>query len=192
MSGDESFPDVLNTPRLRLRRYRADDGQALRSLVEANRTHLIESFPEMARGLSTPAEAGAFLEDKAAQWGAGKSFCYGIWREDTGSLAGQILAKNILWNVPSAELAYFVATDSLRRGIASEAIQTLLQLLLERLEFARVYVRVIASNIASLALAESLGFRAEGLHRQEFRCGLGKLHDVRYLSIINEDRRPLP
>ena len=50
MSGDESFPDVLTTPRLRLRRYSADDSQALHSLVEANRTHLIESFWKLSKG----------------------------------------------------------------------------------------------------------------------------------------------
>jgi RimJ/RimL family protein N-acetyltransferase len=190
MNGEPSLPEVLSTARLSLRRYGVADSESLRTLVDKDRLHLIESFPEIAHGLSTSAESAAFVADKAAQWSAGKIFCYGIWRADSHALAGQIQAKNILWNVPSAELSYFVATHSLRLGIASEAIASLLQVLFEQLEFSRVYVRVIASNSASLALAEALGFRAEGLHRQEFRCGRGKLHDVQHLSILRSDPRP--
>jgi RimJ/RimL family protein N-acetyltransferase len=63
--------------------------------------------------------------------------------------------------------------------------------LFEQLEFSRVYVRVVASNSASLALAQALGFQAEGLHRQAFRCGLGKLHDIQHLSMLRSDPRPL-
>jgi ribosomal-protein-serine acetyltransferase len=191
MSSEQSVPEVINTARLALRRYGAVDGESLRTLVDDNRVHLIESFPEIAHGLSTSAESAAFIADKAVQWSAGKTYCYGIWRADTRALAGQIQAKNILWNVPSAELSYFVAINSLRLGIASEAIASLLQVLFEQLEFSRVYVRVIASNRPSLALAQALGFKAEGLHRQEFRCGLGRLHDVQHLSILRSDSRPL-
>jgi len=100
MIHDICFPDALNTSRLSLRRYGAADSEALLKLVKANRAHLIESFPEMAQRLSTPAEAALFLDDKATQWSAGKTYCYGIWRADSESMAGQIQAKNIVWNIP--------------------------------------------------------------------------------------------
>ncbi|MGA3155937.1 MAG: GNAT family protein [Steroidobacteraceae bacterium] len=184
MNTGACFPEVLMTSRLSLRRYRAQDTESVRTLVSENRDHLMISFPEMARGMLDAVEVAAFIDQKSALWNAGKTFCYGIWREDSKALIGQIQAKNILWNVPSAELSYFIATSSLRRGYASEAIERLLRTALDDFSLVRIHIRVIASNAASLALAERLGFSAEGLHRQEFRCGHGRLHDIQHLSIV--------
>jgi RimJ/RimL family protein N-acetyltransferase len=44
-------------------------------------------------------------------------------------------------------------------------------------------------NHESFSLAKKIGFREEGLHRRAFRCGLGELDDVHYLSFIAEDCR---
>jgi len=184
MNAGPNFPEVLTTPRLSLRRYGAQDTDSVRMLVSDNRDHLMISFPEMARGMLNDAEVAAYIDQKSALWKAGKTFCYGIWNENSKTLIGQIQAKNILWSVPSAELSYFIATSSLRQGYASEAITRLLRTALDDFSLVRVYIRVIASNAASLALAERLGFSAEGLHRQEFRCGYGRLHDVQHLSIV--------
>ena len=189
MNPSATFPDALSSERLLLRRCHAEDADHLQALVSENRPHLVQSFPEMARGLSTPAEMTEFLADKATQWAAGKTFCYGIWRTDSSALIGQIQVKNIVWNVPSAELSYFIATTALRRGYASEAVRCLQYLLFERLDFNRLFVRIVADNAASLALAEALGFLSEGLHRQAFRCGFGKLHDVHHLAVLKSDAR---
>jgi RimJ/RimL family protein N-acetyltransferase len=58
------------------------------------------------------------------------------------------------------------------------------------MHFKRICLRIIASNTEGLLLAERLGFKREGLHRNEFRCGFGELHDVYYYSLTSED--PLP
>ncbi len=38
-------------------------------------------------------------------------------------------------------------------------------------------------------MAKRLGFLEEGFHRKAFRCGLGQLHDVRYLALTSDDYR---
>jgi RimJ/RimL family protein N-acetyltransferase len=95
MEHEYSFPHVIATPWLALRRYSASDADDARALVSENRAHLMQSFPEMARGLSQPEEVSAFLDEKAAQWNAGRAFCYGIWGNQSQALIGQIQAKNI-------------------------------------------------------------------------------------------------
>jgi RimJ/RimL family protein N-acetyltransferase len=184
---EESFPDVLPTPRLSLRPYRLTDGAAVHELVREDRDHLTQSFPEIARELVQIEDSRAFIEEKTGLWRTHKSYCYGIWLGDGATLIGQIQVKNITWNVPSAELAYFIRSTALRRGYASEAVSAVLHLLFGQLAFLRVYIRVIVSNLASLALAESMGFQREGVHRQEFRCGRGQLHDLLYLSIVKNE-----
>jgi RimJ/RimL family protein N-acetyltransferase len=177
-----SFPESIFAVRLLLRKYCATDAPAIAALVHPDRERLLESFADVARGLRTAAQSDAYVADKALLWEQRKTFCYGLWRRSDGALVGQLQVKNIAWTIPSAELSYFIGREHLRQGYASEAIETVLREALETQRFERIYLRIIASNHESLLLASKLGFVREGLHRKEFRCGHGLLHDVHYFS----------
>jgi RimJ/RimL family protein N-acetyltransferase len=97
--------------------------------------------------------------------------------------------KNIAWDVPSAELVYFIGIARQRQGYASESIRAISRLAFLELEFQRIFVRILPSNRESFLLARKLGFHEEGVQRKAFRCGLGQLHDVKYLSLTTEDNR---
>ncbi len=134
-------------------------------------------------------EAQRFIATKQEQWEAGKAFCYGIWLRQSKRQIGQIQVKNIDRKIPAAELGYFIDGSLHRQGLASESIRRVVELMLEDLGFRRLFVRILLSNPASLALAAKLGFRDEGLHRMAFRCGLGELHDLHHLSLTLEGYR---
>lgn len=183
MDAAPTFPSTLDSPRLQLRAYRLGDAGALARLIGANRERLRQSFPPLAEGFHSTPDAEAFIADAAAQWQARKIYHYGIWTKDATALIGQLKVKNLLWEVPSAELSYFIDAGALRRGYAREAVLTLLREAFERLQFQRLFARIIASNAESLALSRRLGMTHEGLHRLEFRCGFGQLQDVHYFSV---------
>lgn len=187
MPGEVVFPEILETERLVLRRYGKPDAPAILDLVEKNRPHLIQSFAPMAKGVSEISAAESFVRGKAKQWDARRAFCYGIWRQDSQALIGQLQLKNIAWDIPSAELSYFIDSASQRQGFASEAISVVLRVAFTQLDFKRIFLRIIPSNQRSLLLAKKLGFVHEGLHRSEFRCGYGDLHDVHYFSLTPGD-----
>jgi ribosomal-protein-serine acetyltransferase len=183
------FPETIETERLVLRRYTSADAAGILELVEQNRGMLTREFPQMAKELIGVEEAESFVEEKLQQGMSRKTFCYGIWRKSSNEQIGQILAKNIAWEIPAAELGYFIGSAWQRRGSASESIAALLRVAFQELEFQRIFVRILPSNKESLSLAKKLGFQEEGLHRNAFRCGFGELHDVRYLSMTAEDYR---
>jgi ribosomal-protein-alanine N-acetyltransferase len=187
MPSEPVFPDLLKTDRLLLRRYTAADALGLLELVEKNRDFLIRNFPQMAKGFGRVEEAIAFTEEKTLQWTDRKAFCYGLWLKDSKEQIGQILVKNLTWNIPSAELSYFIASQSQRKGFATEAISVILRTAFKGLGFNRIFIRIIPSNQESILLANKLGFKREGLHRNEFRCGFSELHDVYYFSLTNRD-----
>jgi RimJ/RimL family protein N-acetyltransferase len=189
MPGEVTFPELLETERLALRRYRSVDAPCILKLVDENRARLVQNFSPMAKGLLGEEDARAFAEDRAEQWNARKAFCYGIWRRGSEEQIGQVQAKNIVWDVPAAELSYFIGSSSQRCGFATEAISTVLRVAFETLDFKRMFVRIIPSNQGSILLAKKLGFKHEGLHRNEFRCGFGELHDVHYFSLTIDDFR---
>ncbi|MFP5228095.1 MAG: GNAT family N-acetyltransferase [Acidobacteriota bacterium] len=184
----EAFPDMIESPRLILRRYRPLDAPAVLALVGRNRMVLMREFEQQA-SLWNLDEAQRFIATKQEQWETGKAFCYGIWLRQEKRPIGQIQVKNIDWKIPAAELGYFIDGSLRRQGLASESIRRVVALMLEDLGFRRLFVRILPSNPASLALAAKLGFRNEGLHRMAFRCGLGELHDVHHLSLTLEDYR---
>jgi RimJ/RimL family protein N-acetyltransferase len=143
----------------------------------------------MAKELCNVEEAKEFAVGKMVQWNDRKIFCYGIWRKLPRELIGQIQVKNIAWEIPGAELGYFIGGAWQRKGYASESIAGILRLAFEKLGFQRIFVRILPSNRESFSLARKLGFQEEGLHRRAFRCGFGELHDVHYLSMTVQDYR---
>lgn len=182
-----TFPGSIATDRFEMRRYGDADVGAVAELIGSNRQHLLRNFPELSTGLTTPDEIKLFIQDCTDQWNDRKIFTYGIWTKTPRQLIGQLKVKNVLWNVPSAELSYFIGQSFLRRGYAREAVAAVMQVAFRELSFNRVYVRIISSNVASMQLAQKLGMKHEGLHHNEFRCGLGDLHDVNYYSFTRDE-----
>lgn len=182
-----TIPESIRAKSLLLRRYSDSDGPAIMELVDCNRDRLRRSFPEMATGLTSTAEVDSFLAEKSELWKARKTFCFGIWLQADDTLIGQLQVKNVVWNVPAAELSYFIGAQFLRQGHATEAIAATIDVAFNSLHFQRVFLRIIRTNAESLALADKLGFSREGLHRSEFRCGFGELHDVHVVSCIAQD-----
>jgi RimJ/RimL family protein N-acetyltransferase len=183
-----AFPEKIEAQRLLLRRYTNTDATSIAELVNENREQLIREFAQLAR-LREIEEAKSFIEEKGKQWEAGKAYCYGIWRLDGSGQVGQIQVKNITWDIPAAELSYFIDKRQQRQGYASESIAAVLEKMFLEMEFERIFVRILPVNLESHGLAKKLGFKEEGLHRRAFRCGFGKLHDVRYLAMTADEYR---
>jgi len=189
MPCEVTFPELLETERLVLRRYRSAEAAGILQLVDKNRARLVQNFSPMAKGLLQEEDVKSFIEDKTKQWNARLGFCYGIWLKISKQQIGQLQVKNVMWDVPSAELSYFIDSSSERQGFATESISVILRAAFEQVNFKRIFVRIIPSNQGSIALADKLGFKHEGLHRNAFRCGFGELHDVHYFSVTTEDFR---
>jgi len=184
------FPEVVQTNRLLLRCYGPEDSLGILKLVNGNRDLLVREFAQIA-SLRTADDAGSFVTEKREQWNERRTFCYGIWRNEGGDQIGQIQVKNISWEIPAAELGYFIGAAWQRCGYATETIRATLRLMFREFSFERVFLRILPENRVSLSLAQKLGFRSEGLHRRAYRCGLGELHDVQYLALIQDDYQKL-
>jgi RimJ/RimL family protein N-acetyltransferase len=186
MAQQRSFPENVDTERMVLREYSASDAAGLLDLVKDNRERLIREFPQMA-SLRSLEDVSSFVQQKRVEWESGKTFCYGIWKKQEPAPIGQIQVKNPVWEIPSAELGYFIGKTWQRQGYASESVRGIMRVAFQELEFQRIYVRILPSNHESFALAKKLGFQEEGMQRKAFRCGFGELHDVRYLSMLAQE-----
>ena len=187
MAPAHPFPDQLAAERVQLRRYHSSNAAGVLQLIDRNRERLRRNFPELANGVKTVEAASAYVAASDKQWADGAAFVYGIWFPSELHPIGQLRIKNMVWDVPSAELSYFVDRQWLRKGVATQAARAVLREAFAERGFKRVYVRIIGANEESLALARRLKLRHEGVHRNSFRCGLGELHDVHLFAMTDVD-----
>jgi len=174
----------LTTKRLRLFPLDIQHKDAYYSLISNNKKQLKESFPITVLNTNTPAKTRIYLKNLQENWLQDKGGKLGIWLDTT--LIGMVMIKNIDWSIPKCELGYFVGEAFTRKGYATEAIGAVLTYCFKELNFSKVFVRVIATNTASIALAEKCGFIREGYLKNEYRTGNKQLVDLVYFGIFPE------
>ncbi|WP_321327459.1 GNAT family protein [uncultured Parasphingorhabdus sp.] len=157
-----------DTPLIETDQYR------LRKLEPGDSAALFETFAseEACRFLARPrfeseAELCAWLTDP--EWN-GRSWV-AIDKSD-GALVGRFVA------VPAgdeqvSELGYVTVADRQGRGVARACTAALISHLFEREDHRRVFAEIDSRNLASVALAERLGFTREACLREHERTHAG-------------------
>lgn len=151
------MPEIL-TPRLRLRRARPGDLQAL---------HRVFSDPRAMRYWSTPPHADlgqtrAFLEQMIAADPA-ESCDYLI------ELGGAVIGKAGCWRVP--EIGYILHPDAWGQGLAREALTAIIPQLFADFPIPAITADVDPRNAASLRLLARLGFCETHRRARTWRVG---------------------
>lgn len=106
----QRFPERVETERLVLRPYLPEHSEALLALVDANREVLRREYAQMA-SLGSVVDSQSLIIEKSNQWDIGRTFCLGIWHKSAGDLIGQLQVKNVAWEIPAAELGYFIGAS---------------------------------------------------------------------------------
>ncbi|BBH71311.1 N-acetyltransferase [Actinoplanes sp. OR16] len=154
---------LIATERLTLRRFRASDAPRLAEY---------RSDPDVARYQSWEAPFSLAAAEVAVRNFAASSpdvaghFQYAAELSATGELAGDVYVR-LHDNLKQAEIGFTVAAEHQRKGYGSEAVSGVLDRLFRRQGLHKVTGECDARNVASAALMERLGFRREGLLRQQ-------------------------
>lgn len=163
----------LITPRLRLRRARADDLEVIHAIMADAETMRYWSTPPHASLEETQLWLDGMLFDDPAQ---GDEFVL----EHEGVVIGKLGA----WRLP--EIGFFLRRDHWGRGFASEALEGFVSYIAAR-GATHLTADVDPLNKASLGLLIRAGFRETGRASGTYKVG-GRLCDSVYLRL---DLRPL-
>jgi len=173
---------ILTTARLRLRQFRPDDTDAM---------HECFGDPEAMRFWNTPAHAKRVETERAVRrcidctpsyyrfWAvadADSDHCLGMVNYHDGHIRNK-----------RAAIGYIINPARHRQGIATEAVTALLDHCFGELGLHRVQAFIHPDNKASRALAEKLGFRCEGVLRENLRVG-GIWCDEMLYALLGTDR----
>ena len=111
-----------------------------------------------------------------ADWAAGTHVSW-LVKDTGGHLLGAVSVFQIDRRSSNGQAGYWVARDARGHGVASTALAAAARFAFEGVGLARVELQHAVENTASCRTALRAGFEQEGIHRQSFRYGDGRLHD---------------
>jgi ribosomal-protein-serine acetyltransferase len=151
-----------------LKLLRRRHARALYQLTDRNRDRLRPWLPwvDKVRGLAGTLN---FIEQGLGQANSGAGFQSGIWVD--GELAGVVGTHRIDWENRSSGLGYWIDGVHEGHGLMTLSVAAVLDYLFGTLRLNRVEIRAATLNQRSRAVPERLGFRLEGVMRQEHRVG---------------------
>jgi len=163
-----SLPYTIRTSRLLLRCYQPtpSDATMLKTAVDESLEHLLPWMPWAHLEPQTIEEKIALLRHFRGQFDLDQSYAYGVYNLDGTSQLGGIGAH---WRAGKGaiEIGYWVRMSSVRQGIMREAASALVRAIFAYLpEVDRIDIHCNPENVASAAVARTLGFTHEGTLRQ--------------------------
>lgn len=164
----DTVNNVIETPRLSLRRLRPDMFGAIYHVAKRNFCLLNRNGIWLGNPVASSfeeAECRHWLRVSESDWENGRQYEWGIFGKSDRAFMGCTGVHGIetispdYYRVPKyrGELSCWVDTKRQRRGIAFESRKAVLQELRE-CHFSRVVVKCHAENIPPQRLAEKLGF----------------------------------
>jgi ribosomal-protein-serine acetyltransferase len=151
-----------------LRLLRRRHARVLYHLTDRNRAHLRPWLPwtDRVKGI---AGTLSFIEQGLSQSNSGAGFQAGIWVD--GELVGVVGTHRIDWENRVTGLGYWIDKGHEGRGIMVRSVAAVLDYVFLNLALHRVEIRAATGNTRSRAIPERLGFRLEGVLRQDHRVG---------------------
>jgi RimJ/RimL family protein N-acetyltransferase len=172
---------ALPTKRLRLEPTGPEHADAIWGAVEA-------SLPELLPWLYwakdyEPEHARAFAERCLTQWGT-TEWTFSIHRN--GELVGSIGLDTYQPLLASAQLGYWMRSGHAGRGYMTEAGGAVIDFAFGPLNLHRIELHADTRNVASIRVAEKLGFERVGLLRDGER-GIDGWHDCYVFDLLATD-----
>jgi ribosomal-protein-serine acetyltransferase len=149
--------------RTALRSTSEDDAAPMFALIEANRAHL-RRWLAWVDAVREPAHTREFLRGVAERETLGTSLDLAILHD--GELAGVAGFRSLDPANRSGEIGYWLPADREGRGIMTACCRALVRHGFDSLGLNRIVIAAAVENARSRGVAERLGFRLEGVHRE--------------------------
>ena len=173
---------VLETPRLRLRRFQQDD------LEECFTWASDEEVTRYAfwQAHRHPSETQQFLDFCFAEYEQRGIGPWAVEWKETGAVIGNCTFGLLDPTNLRVEIAYFFARPQWGKGFALEALLALLRFGFDELGVNRMEARCMVPNLASERVMQKAGMQYEGILR-EFVYAKGRFHDMKVYALLRSE-----
>jgi [ribosomal protein S5]-alanine N-acetyltransferase len=172
---------ILVTTRLRLRQFREDDVDAMHACFTDVEAMRYWNTPVHAKRIETERAVRRFIDCTPSY--------YRFWAvadKTTDQCLGLVNYHDGHIRNKRAAIGYIVDPAHCRQGVATEAVSAMIRLCFEDLGLHRLQAFIHPDNAPSLKLIEKLGFRREGLLRENLRVGEEWRDDLLY-ALLSTD-----
>ncbi|EAR00056.1 GNAT family N-acetyltransferase [Maribacter sp. HTCC2170] len=156
----------------------------LYDLIDSNRERLETYFAGTVKNTKTLEDTISYCKQIDMRVKNKSYYIYTITNKENNSLIGLIDVKNIDWNVPKAEIGYFIDFNHQGKGIITNAVAILIEYLLKEYNFKKLLCRINSENIGSIKVALNNGFKLEGTIRNDYRTTSNEIVDLNYYGRI--------
>lgn len=140
------------------------DAKDIFELVQSNRGHL-RHWLSWVDGTKSVADSRVFIESTKKQLAEGNGFQAGIWYK--AELAGIVGFHGVNHANRKAEIGYWLGESFQGKGLMTKACRALIEHAFTHWDLNKVIIRCGDHNRRSCAIPERLGFKKEGLLRDE-------------------------
>ena len=158
---------------------------AFAAYTAEHRAELVEYLP-WAETVVDEGSAREFLQRYADGQARDERRLYGLY-DDDGRLLGGTLFRVFSTAASTCEVGVWLSAEARGRGLVTEAAQAMTDWAVDERGINRVEWHCSTTNRASSAVAERLGMRLEGVHRESF-VHRGRADDVEVWALVASDR----
>ena len=153
-------PEGLERDGVALRRLRARDAPAFAKAFRDDPT-----LGEQIGADEDPTENGVrrFIARQPGLRARGEFLGLAVTDATRRPFLGHVMLHTVAWRHKRAEIGYWLVPSARGRGIGRTAVSLLVDWAFDALELDRIEITTTPHNTAARALAESLGFTAEGV-----------------------------
>ena len=165
-----ALPERLDTARLFLRPYRAEDAPWYFAMAQRNRDHLARhESGNSIFSIHCEADSANVLHSFERHWQERTAFVLGVFLRNTEEFVGQIYLGVTNDALPALNLGFFADCAHVNQGYLTEAARRALAFAFDDLGAHRVGLWCDDTNTGSSRVAERCGFRLEGHIREDKR-----------------------
>ncbi len=181
----ETIPPRIDTANLVIRRWSEADAALLRAAIDSSLDHLRPWMPWAVQEPASLDDTRARLAGYSAAFDAGEDFVVGLFnREESFVVGGAGLHRRIVDD--GLELGYWIRSNQVRRGFATEAARALTDAGLALTGVHRIHIHCDPNNVASRRVAERLGFSLIEIRPSDTTTPLGSPRDTAVFERMTE------
>ncbi len=180
-----SLPEQIESERLIIRTARPGDGPVFNAAIRDS----LEALSPWLAWVTPPPSVEQSEEScrrAHARFLNNEDLMAFFFRKQDGLLIGGSGLHNADWDLRHFEVGYWGRTGHTGDGLVTEGVSALAEHALHSLGASRVFLTTDDLNIRSWRLAERVGFRLEGILRNDRRNLAGGLRNTRVYSRVPE------
>jgi len=164
--------------------FNTNHSEAFFNLIDSNRSRLEDFFAGTVSKTKTLTDTIQYCKEIKRRVNNKKYFPFIITHSETNAFIGLVDIKNTDWDVPKAEIGYFIDSEFAGQGITSKALTLVIEYAIEKYNFKKLLCRASSKNLGSIGVALKNGFELEGTIRSDYRTTKGEIVDLNYYGRI--------